>query len=122
MTENGRGPFIEPENDIPDREKSSVLQKRIFYNGRRGSASFPDTNIPERPGTEMLQTREDVESSDATRELKALLSLRDRARAIHEKINDSIKRYREGTAVRDQNQPKRLAQEWDRLLQGFNED
>ncbi|KAL9985603.1 hypothetical protein ACROYT_G008025 [Oculina patagonica] len=107
--ENGRGPFIEPENDIPERAESSVLQKRIFYggNGRRVSASFPDTNILERPGNEMLQTRED----NAARELKALLSLRDRARAIHEKINDSIiKRYREGTkaTVSEQNQPVQM--------------
>lgn len=122
MRENGRGPFIEPEDDIPDSVENNVLQKRIFYNGRRGSPSFPDSNIPERPGTEMLKTREDVESSDPARELKALLSMRERAKAIHEKINNSIKRYSE--AVREQNEPEPLrpGQEWDRLLHGFEVD
>ena len=142
MEENGRS----PENDIHDRAESSVLQKRIFYDGRRGSPSFPDTNIPKRPGTEMLKTRkmsgrplrEDVATSDAAHHLEALLSLRDHVRAIHEQINDSIERYRHGIkaadSVRDYahtreqdddegmpNQSKQLpqAQEWDRILHGF---
>ena len=123
MRENVRGPFIEPENDIPDRAENNVLQKRVFYNGRRGSPSFPDTNIPDRPGTETMQSRED---DAAARELKALLSLRDRARDIHEKLNDSIKRYRDGIQadVTQQDQPGKLrpAEEWDRILQGFNGD
>lgn len=150
MEENGRSPFIEPENDIPDRAESSVLQKRIFYDGRRGSPSFPDTNIPKRPGTEMLKTRkrsgrplrEDVVASDAARHLETLLSLRDRARTVHEQLNDSIERYRHGIKAADSvreygqmaskmreqdddegmpNQPKQLAQaqEWDRILHGF---
>lgn len=122
MRENGRGPFIEPEDDIPEPAENNVLQKRVFYTGRRGSPSFPDRNIPERPGTEMLEAREDAESSNPVRELKALLSMRDRVRAIHEKINDSIKRYSE--AVREQNEPEplRQGQEWDRILHGFEVD
>lgn len=150
MEENDGSPFIEPENDIPDRAQSTVLQKRIFYDGRRGSPSFPDTNIPKRPGNEMLKTRrvngrplrEDVRASDAARHLETLLSLRDRARAIHEQLNDSIERYRHGTKaavsvrehaqmtseMKEQDQDERMpdqpehlpqAREWDRILHGF---
>ena len=138
--------FIEPENDIPERAESTVLQKRIFYDGRRGSPSFPDTNIPKRPGNEMLKTRrvngrplhEDVRASDVARHLETLLSLRDRARAIHEQLNDSIERYQAADSVREHaqmtsqmrgqgqdermpDQPEHLpqAREWDRILQGF---
>ncbi|XP_020608499.1 uncharacterized protein LOC110047107 [Orbicella faveolata] len=150
MEANDRSPFIEPENDILDRAESTVLQKRIFYDGRRGSPSFPDTNIPKRPGNEILNTRrmygrplhEDVRESDAARHLETLLSLRDRARAIHEQLNDSIERYRHGTKaaesgrehaqvaseMKEQEEDERMpdqpghppqAQEWDRILHGF---
>ena len=150
MEENDGSPFIEPENDVTDGAESTVLQKRIFYDGRRGSPSFPDTNIPKRPGNEMLKTRrvngrplhEDVRASDAARHLETLLSLRDRARAIHEHLNDSIERYRHETKVadsvrehaqmtsemREQDQDERMsdqpehlpqAREWDRILHGF---
>lgn len=150
MEENDGSPFIEPENDIPGRRESTVLQKRIFYDGRRGSPSFPDSNIPKRPGNEMLKTRrvngrplyEGVRASDVARHLETLLSLRDRARAIHEELNDSIERFRHETKVadsvrehaqmtsemRDQDEDKRMPdqpehlpqeREWDRILHGF---
>lgn len=146
MEENDRSPFIEPKNGIPDRAESTVLQKRIFYDGRRGSPSFPDSNIPKRPGAEMLKTRgmngrplnEDVRASDAAHHLEKLLSLRDRVRAVHERLNDSIERYRHGNKAADgareygkmasemreqdeEDKPEQLPQEreWDRILHGF---
>ena len=153
MEESDRNPFIELENDIPDRGESTVLQKRIFYDGRRGSPSFPDTNFPKRPGNEMLKTRrmggrplhEDVRASNAAHHLETLLSLRNRARAIHEQLNDSIEKYRHGTKAADSvreygqmasemreqdedetmpDQPGQLPQagEWDRILNGFEEE
>ena len=150
MQENHRSRFIEPENDISDRAESTVLQKRIFYDGRRGSPSFPDANIPKRPGNVMLKTKringrpldDDVRESVAARHLETLLSLRDRAKAIHEQLNDSIERYRHGTKaadsgrenakmaseMREQDEDERMpdqpghlpqAREWDRILHGF---
>jgi len=141
---------MEPEIDIPDRAESSALQKRIFYDGRRGSPSFPDTNIPKRPGNEMFKTKRmngrplhhDVRESYAARHLETLLSLRDRARAIHEQLNDSIEGYLHGpkaadsgtekakmaSEVREQDEDERMpdqpgplpqAREWDRILHGF---
>ena len=150
MTENDRRPFIEPESDIPDRAESNLLQKRIFYDGRRGSPSFPDTNIPKRPGSEMFKTRrmngrpvhENVRASDAARNLETLLSLRNRARALHEQLNDSIEKYRHAgtkaadsvreygqlaSKMREQDDDERIPdqsgrREWDRILHGFEEE
>ena len=101
----------------------------------------------------MLKTRrmngrplhEHVRISDAARYLETLLSLRDRARAVHEQLNDSIERFRHGTKAADNvreygeiaskmreqyddermpDQPGHLPQagEWDRVLHGFEEE
>lgn len=94
----------------PVEPETRVVQKRIFYDNK-GRDYNPDTYIPEKTGSEMLQTRRmygrplPVEASDDSRKLEELLALRDRARAVHEKINDSIERFREGTRMAAMREP-----------------
>lgn len=129
-----RKPFS-PETDSETRAAKHFLQKRIFMSGRgRDTPEKQNANFPGRHDAEDIQEKRmyqhpilpeaDFENVHAS-ELKKLLSLRDRVRAIHEKIDDTIDKYRS-----DEGEHKNKMRgvddqqwrEWEKFLKGFETD
>ena len=116
-----------------DQGREHVLQKRVFMSGRPGGDASQDRHayVPEKQRFESDQERrmyqalaspEDDSENVRASDLKKLLILRDRVRAIHEKLDSVIDRYQsneEGSEklVRGEDDPQ--FRKWEKILKGF---
>lgn len=118
------------DTEIPDRMYSNSLRKRIFYSEK---GRLADNYIPENHRSVSLQTkrmdekrphpaplRGELQASDAAKKLKTLMSLRDRAKAFHEEIDDSIRKQE--ALIKSHKEQLQKDHEWDRIFQGFSVD
>ena len=108
-------------DEIMDAPRAKILQKRIFMYDKTGRDTSEDRHayIPEREGSEI--------SDDRASDLKKLLSLRDRVRDFHAKIDRFISKYQSNDEEQENSMSgKQLnsaqLRQWEKILNGFDTD
>ena len=119
-----------------DQGKEHVLQKRVFMRGRPGGDAPKDRHayVPEKQRFESAQERrmheapasqEDDSENVHASALKKLLIVRDRVRAIHEKLDSVIDRYQRNGESREKlmrGEDDLQLRKWEKILKGFVTD